>query len=206
MSKKKFFDKGFGEYSQTERAREAAVYEELYTTNPAYKMGEGRKRDVHKMLVRLFATTGGGSLLDVGCGRGEALALAREAGFAPVLGVEAAPVLCGNDVMFGYAHSLPMEDASFNHVLCIDTLEHLLPDDVPLALKELWRVTKHTLTISASTRPSVFGDRDLHISARPVAAWNAAIFTATRQVTVPCGTLGSTPVWRLVKENGDASS
>lgn len=182
------------------RANEAQVYDAIYANDPHYKMGIGRMRDVNKALGRLFVTSGGGSLLDVGAGRGELIAMAREAGFTPVMGTEAARSLASESVLHAYAHQLPFDDRSFDHVFCCDVLEHVLPEDVPAAVRELWRVTGRTLTVSASTRPSLWAGRDLHISARPIEDWSALFAEVTGQAYADaCGTFGGSPVWRFVR-------
>lgn len=184
----------------TERQTEAYQYGALYQ-DAAYRMGEGRKRDVNKVLARLAHAYDGnpGSLLDVGAGRGEALEMARGYGFNPVLGTEVVPELLNENVLHAYAHELPFTRGQFDHVVCFDTLEHLLPQDVELAIAELWHVCSKTLTLSASDRPSVWGGQDLHISARPAEEWEAIIGRICGQPLSPRATVGSTPCWRICK-------
>jgi ubiquinone/menaquinone biosynthesis C-methylase UbiE len=43
---------------------------------------------------------------------------------------------------------IPFPDASFDTVCCKDLLEHLDPEDVSIAIREMWRVTKLKLMIA----------------------------------------------------------
>ncbi len=89
-----------------------------------------------------------GGLLDVGCGRGEVLELARIAGMDPVAGVEGPHVSVteGPESAFHVEHldietaPLPFEDASFDFVTCLEVLEHLY--DPFRVLGELCRVLR----------------------------------------------------------------
>ncbi len=43
---------------------------------------------------------------------------------------------------------IPFSDASFDTVCCKDLLEHLAPEDISIAIGEMWRVTKLKLMIA----------------------------------------------------------
>lgn len=153
------------------REGEIAVYRAAYES-PNYAMGERRRASVQSILADLSPL--GGSLLDVSTGRGETLDFALAAGFEPVQGTEVVEALLQEGrVVYAEAHALPFEDGQFDHVTCFDVMEHLVPEDVEAALRELRRVARKTLTVSASERPSEFGGVELHISRRPAAEWEA---------------------------------
>jgi ubiquinone/menaquinone biosynthesis C-methylase UbiE len=155
------------------REGEIAVYRAAYES-PNYGMGARRQASVESILVGLAPL--GGSLLDVSTGRSETLELAESAGFKPVMGTEVVDSLLQEGrVVYAEAHNLPFEDGQFDHVTCFDVLEHLLPDDVELAVRELRRVARKTVTVSASERSSVIDGLELHISRRPAAEWEALI-------------------------------
>ena len=180
---------------EARRKDEIAQYDLAYQ-QAEYHMGEGRARFVRRYL-RLFPLARG-SLLDVGTGRGETLVHASAAHFAPVRGTEVVETLIARNPLVdrAEAHALPYDDASWDHVTCFDVLEHLLPEDVAPALREMWRVARSTVTVSASERPSVWGERDLHISKRPRADWEALIAECWGVVPVFVGHAGSSPCWR----------
>jgi len=178
--------------SEPSREVEIEQYVKAYRS-PAYAMGVRRRDDVRKIVARL----GGGSLLDVGTGRGETIRYARAAGLTAT-GTEVVPYLLGPAVVFAQAHQLPHPDASVDHVTCFDVLEHLLEDDIRPALKEMWRVARKTVTVSASERSDIRHGRELHISKRPADQWLALIaecWPGARQM----GKAGASPVFRADK-------
>jgi ubiquinone/menaquinone biosynthesis C-methylase UbiE len=113
-------------------------------------------------------------------------------------GTEVVPDLCGVLVTQACAHELPFEDDSFDHVTCFDVLEHLVYDDLIPALRQMQRVARQTVTVSASEVPSIHGGRDLHISAMPAAQWHALLKEAWGVEPDRHGTAGRSPCWRLV--------
>jgi len=152
------------------REFEAQKYAVAYR-NSDYRMGKTRKLDVHRILAGLVP----GTLLDVGTGRGETLTIARGYGH-DVHGTEVVPYLLKPPVIqYAQAHALPFPDASFDHVTCFDVLEHLLAEDLPGALKELHRVARRTVTVSACDRSHVYNGVELHVSARPMDDWHGLI-------------------------------
>lgn len=98
----------------------------------------------------------GGTLLDVGCGRGELLCLAAEQGAGRLIGVEyaqaavdlaiqhvervgpAAPC----EIHLADARDLPLEDDSVDAVTLMDVIEHLTPTEQEAAVKEARRVLR----------------------------------------------------------------
>lgn len=179
---------------RNDRDEEIQLYVESYE-NPRYGMGPRRKADVQRILADLEK----GSLLDVSTGRGETLGFAREAGFDLVKGTEVVPSLLNDDVVFAQAHSLPFDDGSFGHVTCFDVLEHLVEEDIGPALREMYRVARKTVTVSASERPSVFGNVDLHISKRPAAEWLELIRSCWDDSAVRIGNAGGSPAFQVIK-------
>jgi SAM-dependent methyltransferase len=142
------------------RQTEVSKYVDAYRA-PAYRMGDKRKNHVRWALDGLPR----GSLLDVGCGRGETMKMASSLGFSPVRGMEAVPYLCdGEQVVNGLAHAMPFADRSFDVVTMFDVMEHLVPEDTDAVCKELERVAKRTVLLTVHNGPSKFGDVELHIN------------------------------------------
>lgn len=151
------------------RALEHAKYVRAYA-NPKYRMGQTRMDDTLRDLQALPR----GSLLDVGCGRGEILAHAERLGFAPVQGVEMVPALIdGRRVVRGEAHALPFPDQSYDVVTLFDVIEHLLPGDDELACREMARVARRAILLTANNKTSrnAIGE-ELHVNRRPYQEWD----------------------------------
>lgn len=131
-----------------------AQYEEAYK-NPRYGMKSWRKAAYREWLKALprgdsrgpgdFRHTAKPILADIGCGRGESLAIALDLDFDAV-GAEIVPRLCTAHkvVQLGPegATWLPWGNDVFDAVTCMDVLEHLPEDDVLDAVSEMWRVCR----------------------------------------------------------------
>lgn len=155
----------------SDRHAEHLKYQEAYKAEQ-YAMGKPRMADAVRDLTDL---PNRGSYLDIGCGRGEMLAHAERAGFDPVQGVEVVPALIdGERVVYGEAHDLPFEDQSFDVVTLFDVIEHLLPGDDEAVCREMARVARKHIVLTANNRPSKLKDgTNLHINIRPYEQWDA---------------------------------
>ena len=80
----------------------------------------------------------GARVLDAGCGEG--LLVEEYAGRLAIEGLD--PNYVAAHVRQGSLTALPYEDAAFDHVLCLDVLEHLAYEDQPRALAEIHRVLR----------------------------------------------------------------
>lgn len=154
---------------ETKRKAEFIKYERAYK-NPKYRMKGARKIDAEFDLVNLPCR---GSYLDVSCGQGDMLEIAERIGFAIVQGTEIIPDLIKGSVVYAEAHDLPFEDNSFDVVTMFDVIEHLIPGDDEKACRELARVSKKFILITANNKPSFnkAGD-DLHINKRDYDEWD----------------------------------
>ncbi len=157
-------------------------------------MGEERRAWMRGRL----AATALGSLLDVGAGRGETLEAAAALGFAPLAGTEVVAALLGGVVIYGEAHALPFGDAAFDVVTCFDVMEHLLPADQTLALRELARVTRRELLVTAADYPHEWDGVELHVGRRDSDAWDALIRAHCPGRVERLGWCGSAEGWRVV--------
>ena len=117
--------------------------------------------------------------LDVSCGRGEMLDAASWLGFQPVQGTEIVPALIdGKRVVYAEVHALPFADQSFDVVTMFDVIEHLIPGDDEQACRELARVARRHVILTANNRPSFnAGDEELHINRRPYTEWDTLFQT-----------------------------
>lgn len=181
---------------QPDRQTEIQAYVQAYRS-PRYAMGARRQQRVQAILAALPSR---GSLLDVSTGRGETLRFADALGFSPVAGTEVVPALVGGRVSYAEAHALPFADGTFDHVTCFDVLEHLVEDDIRPALRQMLRVARVSVTVSASELPSTFGaGRDLHISRRPLAQWLAVMRECWGAGAMHIGSAGTAPAFQIIK-------
>ena len=136
-----------------------------------YGMGAPRMADA---VADLAAIPSRGSYLDVACGRGEMLRHAEALGFSFVQGTEIVPALIdGSRVVYGEVHALPFPDKSFDVVTMLDVIEHLIPGDDETACRELARVARRHILLTANNRESkkAIGE-ELHINRRPYEEWD----------------------------------
>lgn len=153
------------------RKLEHQKYVQAYS-NERYAMGQPRMDDAVGDLAGLPC---GGSYLDVACGRGEMLRHAEALGFSPVQGTEIVPALIdGSRVIYGEVHALPFPDKSFDVVTMLDVIEHLIPGDDEKACRELARVARRHILLTANNRESkkAIGE-ELHINRRPYEEWDS---------------------------------
>lgn len=177
-----------------DRQTEIALYGAMYQS-PDYRMGFAR----YRALVGIFARLPKGSLLDVATGRGEALEVAAACGHYPVFGSEVVTELLSEQVTYAEAHALPFADGTFDHVTCFDCVEHLLEADILPALRELYRVARVSVSVSASELSDLRDGRELHISRRPTAEWLKVIREAWGDGAQQVGTAGMSPLFQVFK-------
>lgn len=105
-------------------------------------------RRVQERIVREVALTIGDDLVDIGCGDGTLLLLAKNAGVHSAIGFhateeEAAIVRrLGVDAHQGFTDSLPLDDESASVVVCNNVLLIVPREKIPASLREIYRVAK----------------------------------------------------------------
>ena len=154
------------------RLAEHQKYKKVYQMPAAkYSMSDRRREDAVRDLTALPCR---GRLLDVSCGRGEMLNAAEDIGFDIAIGTEIVPELIKNDtrVYFSEAHNLQFPSKSYDVVTLWDVIEHLIPGDDELACKELLRVARKYILLTANNRPSKSLGVELHINRRPYREWD----------------------------------
>ena len=172
------------------RSAEIAKYATAYL-DENYRMGPERTRAMQATLAGLDVR---GSLLDVGCGRGELLDMAEALGFDPVMGAEVVPDLIGGRVRYAEAHALPFKDGEIDVVCCIDVMEHLTPSDTEPVLNELRRVAGKRLLVSAADYPSRWGELELHVNLKDYDAWRMLVARHCGQIVQEVNT-GTSKLW-----------
>jgi SAM-dependent methyltransferase len=135
----------------------------------AWRASAGAAPDpLYEGALRLAGLATGELVVDVGCGRGELLAVALRMGARGAIGIEYAPAAvelaratlaaAGADasaqVRAGDARALPVDDASADLVTMLDVVEHLTPDELGAALREAHRVLRPGGRLFVHTLPN----------------------------------------------------
>src|SRR5690606_7259446 len=116
-----------------------AAYNELYA-----RAEFGEKDALYARVLRLLEASPGEPVLDVGCGGGQFLCYARQAGLRP-LGLDLADGALArararglDGLVLAQGERLPFAEAAFARLACLGNLEHFL--DPAAGARELWRV------------------------------------------------------------------
>ncbi len=154
-----------------QRRAEIEKYERAYK-HPNYRMGDQRKMQAQDNILSVSHECK--TYLDVGCGRGEMVAFAADLGMEAT-GLEMVSYLVADNVLYGNALALPYDNKSHDLVTMYDVIEHLLPDDTEQALRELNRVAKRHVFLTANNKPSRSLGEELHVNKRPYPEWDRII-------------------------------
>ena len=165
----------------------ARVYDRCYDHDNYHLQGARLAR----VTLDVEAIPKGSTYLDVACGRGEMVALARSRG-VHAQGLEFVPKLCENGVLYGDMLSLPFGDATVDYVSCYDAVEHLEPETVDRALDELFRVARRVLCITTNDKSSMLNGLQLHLTREPREWWERKLADRglLRNATITPGTYG----------------
>lgn len=115
------------------------------------------------ILLELLRPSSGETVLDIGCGTGNAFMPFLEKG-VNVTGIDPSPYMLDIaakkaenrvDLYRGFAEDLPFEDNSFNHACLITTLE--FTNDPRKALEEAFRVAKDRVFLGVLNRYAIKG-------------------------------------------------
>jgi len=154
------------------RLLEFAKYKKAYK-DPKYEMRVWRRKRFEDYLISI-KDRGYVSMLDIGCGRGQALEIARKHGFTSVHGLEVVEELCNGVTVLQIAgaHCLPSSDHSYDLVVATDVMEHILEEDVQPVLKEMFRVASKAIHLTISHRADVADDLGhKHVTLHPRTWW-----------------------------------
>lgn len=138
--------------------------------------------DLDRIAEQIVMTCGVGRTLDVGSGEGRLVASLLRRG-VDAHGVDVSEVVttrCNQRMPGRFTHGsvlvLPFADASFPIVVSTDCMEHLVPEDVPKALKEIHRVAGRYVFLQLAT--TLDRDGHWHLTVEGRAWWEAKCFEA----------------------------
>jgi len=121
---------------------EFVIRKGLMTPGPPFLSG-GIKNWV---LSRMMRFEKGDDILDGGCGPGRYILWNQKSG-AHFVGIDQEPYFAKetaevSDLVQGYLHYMPFADGAFDHIICLDVLEHMALDDIRKFLKTSQRILK----------------------------------------------------------------
>jgi ubiquinone/menaquinone biosynthesis C-methylase UbiE len=163
-----------------------AVLKDFYTD--AYKLGIYRPTGTRYIWPFILKRATFNKALDVGCGIGDGIRYCRDNGLeafgcdiASSLEPEWGRMGISQYCKIGDILDLPYEDNSFDLVNCNDVFEHIPAEDVPQALKEIYRVGSDKYCLVACTSEEsipVMRQIHSHITVKPGEWWQQKILEA----------------------------
>lgn len=187
-----FYDFVTANNNPPSRERELGKYAEAYLMED-YGMTQERYRAITAEVSQLQHCS---SWLDVSCGRAETRDIARVFGI-PWWGTETVEALTGGRVTRGVLPNIPMPTKGFDLVSLVEVIEHLLPEDLEPALRELERLARKHILISAAVRECWIGGVNLHPSAMPEEKWDSLFRSIWGDRVKRVGNFGGSPGWRI---------
>lgn len=137
------------------------------------------KKTIGKLVHQFKAT----SLMDYGCGRGDAWHSPHN--LHHYLGIKRKNLFL-YDPSFPKHDKLPT-DRAFDGVLCSDVLEHVPEEAVPATIERLFAYADKFVWASICCRPAkkVFADgTNMHVTVKPMQWWESQFVTWSRAVSI----------------------
>lgn len=150
-------------------AYDEAYYREMCAGYQQWDSSGGRDVDpLYAGVLTLAGLQPGETVVDVGTGRGELVAVAAARGAAHAIGVDYSPtaiemaartlrvhgVTDRAEVRLADARRLPVDDAATDLVTMVDVVEHLTPDELDHTLREVRRILRPGGRLFAHTMPN----------------------------------------------------
>jgi len=116
--------------------------------DPATKTGRLYFGYWNAIISRIPKGAKSGRVADAGCGDGRVLGLLGDAGFSNITGIDYSEralsfvkeILPDVHLVKADLSNIPLPDNSFEAIICVETLEHIFPDQLPAVIKELSRL------------------------------------------------------------------
>lgn len=157
--------------------KEIKKYDYLYKNNDLYNANKNHPRYV--IAEKLLLNCGQVKLVaDIGCGRCIFFDILQKRRLQ-VFGLDPSMVIVNSKkspfVIQGTCDKIPFADDLFDVVFCLDVLEHIPEVLISDSLKELSRITKKYLIISAASHEDIIENLKVHISIKSYSEWEKII-------------------------------
>jgi SAM-dependent methyltransferase len=152
------------------------IYEQIYASgNSAYNEQYDYKLEIVKK--ELFYLKTDIRILDVGCGKGNYLKFLHENKFTNTLGLELSEE-CSKNFLYNFKHinadfleyKEKFQDKEFDLLICMDLLEHLSYENIPLTLQAFERISDYCI-LGIANHPDIFEGIDLHLIQENIDWW-----------------------------------
>lgn len=165
----------------------SGFYSNVYRRDEGY----GRMMPYREKVLRQWIQTypKARSLLDVGCGRGMGIEIAREEGIQRARGCDIVPQLVSDDIdlLADGVEFMPYLDDSYDLVSALDVLEHLKPENIQSAISEMLRVSRVAILAAVPHEQDKLGS---HFTLKPREWW-----LKQAQEVSPDAHILDTPMW-----------
>ena len=156
---------------------EIKKYDYLFENNNLYNANKNHPR--YAVAEKLLKSCGKVKLVaDIGCGRGIFFDKLQKKGLQ-VIGMDPSMVIVNLRkspfIVQGTCDSIPFANNLFDVVFCLDVLEHIPEKLISDSLRELYRISKRYLIISAASHEDVVENLKVHISVKPYQEWEKII-------------------------------
>lgn len=158
----------------------AEAYNDFWSRSD--REGSDSYESIEDLVDQILSTVGYGRILDVGCGEGRLVRALVEKGVdaygidVSSVAVDRANQFCPERFQCQSVLSLPFSDGYFDTVVSTDCLEHIHPDDVPAAIRELRRVCSSYAYFTIAT--TIDRDGHWHLTVKPREWWEERFFEA----------------------------
>lgn len=157
--------------------KEIKKYDYLYKNNDLYNANKNHPR--YAVALKLLLNCGRVKLVaDIGCGRCIFFDVLQKRGLH-VFGLDPSKVIVNAKkspfVIRGTCDKIPYADNLFDVVFCLDVLEHIPEVLISDSLKELSRISKKYLIISAASHEDIVENLKVHISIKSYTEWEKII-------------------------------
>ena len=157
--------------------KEIKKYDYLFENNDLYNANKNHPR--YAVAEKFLKKCGKVKLVaDIGCGRGIFFDMLQRKGLQ-VFGLDPSIIIINSKkspfIIQGTCDNIPFADDLFDVVFCLDVLEHIPGILISDSLKELRRISKKYLIISAASHEDIVEKLKVHISIKSYLEWEKII-------------------------------